>query len=51
MAEDRGLTLEQKNELIAYRQELRDLPSTIEWVDELCDPTTIIWPKTPVWMV
>lgn len=51
MAEDRGLSDEQKTELIAYRQELRDLPATIEWTDLLCDPTTIVWPKSPEWMV
>lgn len=51
MAEDRSLSDEQKIELIAYRQELRDLPSTIEWVDLLCDGTTIVWPEFPEWMV
>ena len=51
MAEDRGLTEEQKSELIAYRQTLRDLPGTIEWVDLLCDPSTIVWPEAPTWMV
>lgn len=51
MAEDRSLTDEQKNELIAYRQELRDLPETIEWVDLLSDGATIIWPDAPIWMV
>ena len=48
---DRGLNSDKKNELKIYRQALRDLPSTIVWVDELCDPSTIVWPEAPEWMV
>ena len=44
MATDRGLTQEQTNELLAYRQALRDMPSTV-------NPQNIVWPEMPVWMV
>lgn len=48
---DRGLNSDKKNELKAYREALRNLPSTIEWTVEICDPTTIVWPEPPEWMV
>ena len=51
MLPDRNLNDEQLTELETYRQALRDLPSTIEWVDLLCDPTTIVYPDAPEWMV
>ena len=44
MASDRGLTQEQTDELLAYRQALRDLPATV-------DPEAIVWPSMPAWMV
>ena len=44
MASDRGLTQEQTDELLAYRQALRDMPATV-------DPQNIVWPEIPVWMV
>lgn len=44
MASDRGLTQEQTDELLAYRQALRDFPATV-------DPEVIVWPSMPTWMV
>ena len=44
MASDRGLTQEQTDELLSYRQALRDMPSTV-------DPQNIVWPEMPLWMV
>lgn len=44
MATDRGLSQEQIDELLAYRQALRDMPSTV-------NPQNIVWPEKPVWMV
>lgn len=44
MASDRGLTQEQIDELLAYRQALRDFPATV-------DPQAIVWPSMPSWMV
>ena len=44
MASDRGLTQEQTDELLAYRQALRDFPATV-------DPEAIVWPVIPTWMV
>ena len=44
MATDRGLTQEQIDELLAYRQALRDLPATV-------DPQNIVWPQIPEWMI
>lgn len=44
MASDRGLTQEQTDELLAYRQALRDFPETV-------DPEAIVWPVIPIWMV
>lgn len=44
MASDRGLTQEQIDELLAYRQALRDFPATV-------DPENIVWPSMPSWMV
>ena len=44
MASDRGLTQEQTDELLAYRQALRDFPATV-------DPENIVWPSMPSWMV
>ena len=44
MATDRGLTQEQTDELLAYRQALRDFPATV-------DLEAIVWPSIPIWMV
>lgn len=44
MASDRGLTQEQIDELLAYRQALRDFPATV-------NPEAIVWPSMPAWMV
>lgn len=44
IASDRGLTQEQIDELLAYRQALRDFPATV-------DPENIVWPSMPSWMV
>lgn len=44
MASDRGLTQEQTDELLAYRQALRDFPATVDF-------EAIVWPKIPSWMV
>ena len=44
MASDRGLSQEQINELLAYRQALRDFPSTVNLEN-------IVWPTIPTWMV
>jgi hypothetical protein len=44
MANDRGLTQEQTDELLAYRQALRDFPATV-------DLEAIVWPSMPSWMV
>lgn len=44
LASDRGLTQEQTDELLAYRQTLRDFPATV-------DPRAIVWPSRPSWMV
>lgn len=44
MASDRGLSQEQINELLAYRQALRDFPITV-------DLQNIVWPQIPEWMI
>ena len=44
MFTDRGLTQEQIDELLAYRQALRDMPAEV-------NPQNIVWPEMPVWMV
>jgi hypothetical protein len=44
MASDRGLTQEQTDELLAYRQALRDFPATV-------NVEAIVWPLIPTWMV
>ena len=43
MASDRGLNQEQTEELLAYRQALRDFPATV-------NPENIVWPEMPIWM-
>ena len=44
MASDRGLTQEQIDELLTYRQALRDFPATVNL-------EAIVWPSMPSWMV
>jgi hypothetical protein len=38
---DSPLTTEKQDEWVAYRQALRDLPSTVT------DPTNVVWPTPP----
>lgn len=44
MASDRGLSQEQIDELLTYRQALRDFPETVNLQN-------IVWPQIPEWMI
>lgn len=43
MLRDFPITKEQLTEITAYRQALRDLPTSEEW------PNEVIWPQKPSW--
>lgn len=51
MYADRGLNTDKKNELKAYRQALRDYPSTIVWTGEIAEIEELNLPAKPEWMI
>ena len=47
MLVDRGLNSDKKTELKAYRQALRDYPTTIAWNGEIAEIESLDLPKPP----